>query len=485
MSNKVRVRYAPSPTGYLHIGNARTALFNYLFAKHYDGDFVIRIEDTDIARNLEDGESSQFSNLEWLGLNWDESVNKDGGYGPYRQSERGHIYKPLIDKLLAEDKAYKCYMTQEELEAEREEQIARGEMPRYGGKHAHLTLEEQKAFEAEGRQPSIRFRVPQNKTYTFNDIVKGEVSFDSNGIGDWVIVKKDGIPTYNFAVAIDDHYMEISHVIRGDDHISNTPKQLMIFEAFGFETPKFAHMTLIVNEERKKLSKRDGQILQFIEQYKDLGYLPEALFNFIGLLGWSPEGEEEIFSKEEFIKIFDEKRLSKSPAFFDKKKLEWINNQYMKEKDSETVFEMTIPHMVKAGLLPESPSEAELSWARDLVGLYQEQMSCAGEIVPLSELFFREHLDFSDEAKEVLNGEQVPTVMTELIKQFESLEPFDEPAEIKKSIKAVQKETGVKGKQLFMPIRVAVTGQTHGPELPNTIALLGRDKVLSRLKRII
>ncbi|WP_416349990.1 glutamate--tRNA ligase [Mammaliicoccus lentus] len=485
MSNKVRVRYAPSPTGYLHIGNARTALFNYLFAKHYDGDFVIRIEDTDIARNLEDGESSQFSNLEWLGLNWDESVNKDGGYGPYRQSERGHIYKPLIDKLLAEDKAYKCYMTQEELEAEREEQIARGEMPRYAGKHAHLTLEEQKAFEAEGRQPSIRFRVPQNKTYTFNDIVKGEVSFDSNGIGDWVIVKKDGIPTYNFAVAIDDHYMEISHVIRGDDHISNTPKQLMIFEAFGFETPKFAHMTLIVNEERKKLSKRDGQILQFIEQYKDLGYLPEALFNFIGLLGWSPEGEEEIFSKEEFIKIFDEKRLSKSPAFFDKKKLEWINNQYMKEKDSETVFEMTIPHMVKAGLLPESPSEAELSWARDLVGLYQEQMSYAGEIVPLSELFFREHLDFSDEAKEVLNGEQVPTVMTELIKQFESLEPFDEPAEIKKSIKAVQKETGVKGKQLFMPIRVAVTGQTHGPELPNTIALLGRDKVLSRLKRII
>ena len=485
MSNKVRVRYAPSPTGYLHIGNARTALFNYLFAKHYDGDFVIRIEDTDIARNLEDGESSQFSNLEWLGLNWDESVNKDGGYGPYRQSERGHIYKPLIDKLLAEDKAYKCYMTQEELEAEREEQIARGEMPRYGGKHAHLTLEEQKAFEAEGRQPSIRFRVPQNKTYTFNDIVKGEVSFDSNGIGDWVIVKKDGIPTYNFAVAIDDHYMEISHVIRGDDHISNTPKQLMIFEAFGFETPKFAHMTLIVNEERKKLSKRDGQILQFIEQYKDLGYLPEALFNFIGLLGWSPEGEEEIFSKEEFIKIFDEKRLSKSPAFFDKKKLEWINNQYMKEKDSETVFEMTIPHMVKAGLLPESPSEAELSWARDLVALYQEQMSYAGEIVPLSELFFREHLDFSDEAKEVLNGEQVPTVMTELIKQFESLEPFDEPAEIKKSIKAVQKETGVKGKQLFMPIRVAVNGQTHGPELPNTIALLGRDKVLSRLKRII
>lgn len=484
MSNKVRVRYAPSPTGYLHIGNARTALFNYLFAKHYDGDFVIRIEDTDIARNLEDGEASQFSNLEWLGLGWDESVDKDGGYGPYRQSERGHIYKPLIEQLLAEDKAYKCYMTSEELEAEREEQIARGEMPRYGGKHAHLTKEEQEAFEAEGRQPSIRFRVPQNTEYKFDDIVKGEVAFDSNGIGDWVIVKKDGIPTYNFAVAIDDYYMEISHVIRGDDHISNTPKQLMIYEALGFAPPKFAHMTLIVNEDRKKLSKRDGQILQFIEQYKDLGYLPEAIFNFIALLGWSPEGEEEIFSKEEFIKIFDEKRLSKSPAFFDKKKLEWINNQYMKEKDSETVFEMTIPHMVKAGMLSESPSEAELTWARDLVGLYQQQMSYAGEIVPLSELFFREHLDFTEEAQEVLDGEQVPTVMAELAKQLETLEPF-EPAEIKKSIKAVQKETGIKGKQLFMPIRVAVSGQTHGPELPNTIALLGRDKVLARLKRFV
>lgn len=484
MSNKVRVRYAPSPTGYLHIGNARTALFNYLFAKHYDGDFVIRIEDTDIARNLEDGEASQFSNLEWLGLGWDESVDKDGGYGPYRQSERGHIYKPLIEQLLAEDKAYKCYMTSEELEAEREEQIARGEMPRYGGKHAHLTKEEQEAFEAEGRQPSIRFRVPQNTEYKFDDIVKGEVAFDSNGIGDWVIVKKDGIPTYNFAVAIDDYYMEISHVIRGDDHISNTPKQLMIYEALGFAPPKFAHMTLIVNEDRKKLSKRDGQILQFIEQYKDLGYLPEAIFNFIGLLGWSPEGEEEIFSKEEFIKIFDEKRLSKSPAFFDKKKLEWINNQYMKEKDSETVFEMTIPHMVKAGMLSESPSEAELTWARDLVGLYQQQMSYAGEIVPLSELFFREHLDFTEEAQEVLDGEQVPTVMAELAKQLETLEPF-EPAEIKKSIKAVQKETGIKGKQLFMPIRVAVSGQTHGPELPNTIALLGRDKVLARLRRFV
>ena len=278
--------------------------------------------------------------------------------------------------------------------------------------------------------------------------------------------------------------MEISDVIRGDDHISNTPKQIMIYEAFGWTPPRFGHMTLIVNESRKKLSKRDGQILQFIEQYRDLGYLPEALFNFIALLGWSPEGEEEIFSKDEFIRIFDEKRLSKSPAFFDKQKLAWVNNQYMKTKDAETVFEMAMPHMIKANLLPESPSEAELAWGRKLVALYQEQMSYAGEIVPLSELFFRDEVPLGDEERDVLAGEQVPELMEHLYGKLEALEPF-EAAEIKKTIKAVQKETGIKGKQLFMPIRVAVTGQMHGPELPNTIEVLGKEKVLTRLKQYL
>lgn len=478
--SKVRVRYAPSPTGFLHIGNARTALFNYLFARHNGGDFIIRIEDTDTARNVEGGEASQLKFLQWLGMDWDESIDKDGGYGPYRQSERAHIYNPIIEKLLAEDKAYRCYMTSEELEAEREAQLARGEMPRYGGKHAHLTKEEEAALIAEGREPAIRIRVPKDKTYTFNDMVKGEVSFDSNGIGDWVIVKKDGIPTYNFAVAIDDHFMEITHVIRGDDHISNTPKQMMVYEALGYDIPTFGHMTLIVNEDRKKLSKRDGSIIQFIEQYHDLGYLPEALFNFIGLLGWSPEGEEEIFSKAQFIEMFDEKRLSKSPAFFDKQKLAWINNQYMKTKDLDTVFEMTLPHMEKAGLISNNPTEAELAWAKSLVSLYQQQMSYAGEIVELSELFFKDELALDEEALEVVNGEQVPELVKSLTAQLEALDTFD-AASIKAAIKAVQKETGIKGKNLFMPIRVMVSGQTHGPELPNTMELLGKDKVIERL----
>ena len=478
--SKVRVRYAPSPTGFLHIGNARTALFNYLFARHHGGDFIIRIEDTDTARNVEGGEESQLRFLKWLGMDWDESIDKDGGFGPYRQSERQAIYQPLVDKLLAEDKAYRCYMTSEELEAEREAQLARGEMPRYGGKHAHLTKEEEEAFIAEGRQPSIRIRVPKGKTYTFNDMVKGEVSFESDGIGDWVIVKKDGIPTYNFAVAIDDHFMEITHVIRGDDHISNTPKQMMVYEALGFEVPTFGHMTLIVNEERKKLSKRDGSIIQFIEQYHDLGYLPEALFNFIGLLGWSPVGEEEIFSKAQFIEMFDEKRLSKSPAFFDKTKLEWINNQYMKQKDLDEVFEMALPHMKQAGLVSESANESELAWAKQLVALYKDQMSYASEIVALSELFFKDTLELNEEASAVVAGEQVPELVENFTKQLEALESFD-AASIKAAIKAVQKETGIKGKNLFMPIRVMVSGQTHGPELPNTIELLGKEKVIERL----
>ena len=480
MSENIRVRYAPSPTGFLHIGNARTALFNYLFAKHNDGAFIIRIEDTDQSRHVDEGEKSQLDNLKWLGIDWDESVDVPGDVGPYRQSERRHIYDPIVEQLLKEDKAYKCYMTEEELEAEREEQIANGMPPRYSGKHANLTDQEREQFEAEGRTPSIRLRVPQNKTYKFNDMVKGEVSFESNDFGDWVIVKKDGMPTYNFAVAIDDHHMKITHVLRGDDHISNTPKQLMVYDVLGYEPPIFGHMTLIVNENKKKLSKRDGSILQFIEQYRDLGYLPEALFNFITLLGWTPGGEEEIFSKDELIEKFEASRLSKSPAFFDKQKLEWINNQYMKTKDTDTVFEMSMPFLMEAGLV--EPTDKE--WAYKLVELYQPQMSYAKEIVELSELFFKDELTMNDEAKAVLEGESVPTVLKALKTKLEQLEDF-EAAAIKKEIKSIQKETGIKGKNLFMPIRVAVSGQTHGPELPNTIELLGKEKVSKRIDDVL
>ncbi|WP_430597876.1 glutamate--tRNA ligase [Enterococcus sp. AZ177] len=483
---KVRVRYAPSPTGHLHIGNARTALFNYLFARHNDGEFIIRIEDTDQKRNIEDGEKSQLENLSWLGMDWDESPEKPGEYGPYRQSERSEIYQPLIDQLLVSNRAYKCYCTEEELEAEREAQRARGEMPHYAGKCAGLTPTEQAEKEAQGLESVIRFRVPRNTSYTFEDMVKGEIVFESDNIGgDFVIQKRDGMPTYNFAVAVDDHMMKITHVLRGDDHIANTPKQLMIYEAFGWKAPEFGHMTLIINSETgKKLSKRDESILQFIEQYRELGYLPEAMFNFTALLGWSPVGEEEIFSPKELIKIFDPERLSKSPAAFDGKKLEWVNNQYMKQLDLDVLTDMCLPYLVAEGKIEAQPSGEKLEWLKKVVSLYQPQMSYAAEIVNVSELFFNEHPVLDEAAKEVLAGETVPAVLAAFKAQLEAMDVVDVPS-IKAGIKAVQKETGVKGKNLFMPIRVAVSGQVHGPELGDTIELLGKEKALDHLNNVL
>lgn len=484
MSSEVRVRYAPSPTGHLHIGNARTALFNYLFARNKGGKFIIRIEDTDKKRNIEGGEQSQLKYLKWLGMDWDESVDVGGQYGPYRQSERNDIYETYYTELLDKGLAYKCYCTEEEIEAEREEQLARGETPQYSGKCRHLTTEDRKRLEAEGRKPSIRIKVPKGKTYTFEDMVKGVVSFESEGMGDWVMIKKDGTPTYNFAVTIDDYLMKITHVLRGDDHISNTPKQLMVYEALGWEPPIFGHMTLIVNESRKKLSKRDESIIQFIEQYEELGYLPEALFNFITLLGWSPAGEEELYSKEEFIQIFDAVRLSKSPALFDKQKLLWMNNQYVKKADLEKVIAISMPHLIKVGRLEENMSEERKEWAHHLIALFQEKMNYGAEIVELTNMFFKDDAEYEDEAKEILGGETVPEVLQAFSEELDQLAEFKAEG-IKAAMKAVQKSTGQKGKNLFMPIRSAVTGQTHGPDLPEAIELLGKTKVQARIKKLL
>jgi nondiscriminating glutamyl-tRNA synthetase len=480
----IRVRYAPSPTGHLHIGNARTALFNYLYARNQGGKFIIRIEDTDLKRNIEGGEQSQLHYLKWLGIEWDESIDVGGGYGPYRQSERIAIYDEYTKQLFEKGLAYKCYCTEEELEADRAAQMERNETPKYSGRCRHLSEEDRAQFEKEGRKPSIRFKVPNDKVLRFDDMVKDEVSFESDGFGDFVIVKKDGIPTYNYAVVIDDHLMKISHVLRGDDHISNTPKQLLIYDAFGWEPPVFGHMTLIVNESRKKLSKRDESIIQFIEQYEELGYLPEALFNFIALLGWSPAGEEEIFSKEEFIEKFDADRLSKSPALFDRQKLTWMNNQYMKKAEIDRVIDLALPHLIKAGKVKEDRTAEEDTWVKSLISLFQEKMSYGAEIVEMSGLFFQDELVFEEEAKEVLAGEQVPEVMRAFLQEIDSLEEFTAP-QIKAAVKAVQKGTGHKGQKLFMPIRAAVTGQTHGPDLMLAMELLGSEKVKARVANLL
>lgn len=484
MTKDVRVRYAPSPTGDLHIGNARTALFNYLYTKHYNGKFIIRTEDTDTKRNVEGGEESQLEFLKWLQIDWDEGPDVGGDYGPYRQTERLDLYEKYVADLLERDLAYECYMTAEELEAEREQQRANDEVPKYSGAHSRLTPEQIAAFKAEGREPSIRFRVPANKSYTFPDIVRGNITFESSDFGDWVIVKKDGIPTYNFAVVVDDHLMAITHVLRGEEHISNTPRQMMVYDALGWEPPTFGHMTLILNEDRKKLSKRDQHILQFIEQYRDLGYLPEAIFNFITLLGWSPVGEEEIFDKPTLIDIFDPKRLSTSAAVFDPQKLKWMNGEYIKAVDLQEVIDLTMPHLIKAGRVSEDMDESTKVWIEDVISLYKEQLGYGAEIVELTELFFKEEVDYDESAKEVLQGEQVLEVLQVFTDKLIHLDSFDKDA-IKMEIRATQKETKHRGKKLFMPIRVATTGQTNGPELPKAIELIGKEVILARLDQVL
>ena len=534
MSKDIRVRYAPSPTGLLHIGNARTALFNYLYARHHGGTFIIRIEDTDRKRHVEDGERSQLENLRWLGMDWDESPET---HENYRQSERLELYQKYIDQLLAEGKAYKSYVTEEELAAERERQEAAGETPRYINEYLGMSEEEKAAYiaerEAAGIIPTVRLAVNESGIYKWHDMVKGDIEFEGGNIGgDWVIQKKDGYPTYNFAVVIDDHDMQISHVIRGDDHIANTPKQLMVYEAFGWEAPEFGHMTLIINSETgKKLSKRDTNTLQFIEDYRKKGYLPEAVFNFIALLGWNPGGEDEIFSRQELIQLFDENRLSKSPAAFDQKKLDWMNNEYIKNADFERIFELAKPFLEKAGRLYEEPetlpqtknrglrqannnsgsgilgfmsvnqlfnyelpdSDSILTdmtkttkKARKLVELYKPQMKSVDEIVPLTDLFFSDFPELTEAEREVMAGETVPTVLEAFKAKLEAMSDEEFVAEnIFPQIKAVQKETGIKGKNLFMPIRIAVSGEMHGPELPDTIYLLGREKSIQHIEKML
>lgn len=486
MSDKIRVRYAPSPTGYLHIGNARTALFNYLFARHEGGDFIIRIEDTDKKRNVADGEKSQIDNLKWLGLDWDESPENPGQYGPYRQSERYDIYQKYIDQLIEQGDAYYAFDTEEELEAARQAQKAAGIMPHYEGTWRDRSDEDIQAARDEGRPETVRFRIPEGETYTFDDMVKGEVSIHSEDIGgDFIIWKKDKSPTYNFAVVVDDHLMEITHVLRGDDHLSNTPKQIMIYQALGWEAPVFGHMSLITSAETgKKLSKRDGSIIQFIEQYRDLGYLPEAIFNFIALLGWSPKGEEEIFSKEEFIEIFDPNRLSKSPAAFDNKKLEWINNRYMKAADEETVARLAIPHLQAAGRVSENSSEEELAWTKKLVSLYKDEMSYAKQIVDLSDMFFHDSLEVDERGKEILSADTAYEVVNDFNNKLDAIEPFDEE-HIMAAIKQVQKDTGIKGKNLYMPLRVATSGKEHGPSIGLTIEVMGKEKTKHHLEEAL
>lgn len=473
---KVRVRYAPSPTGYLHIGNARTALFNYLYAKHNNGDLIVRIEDTDTARNVEDGVKSQLENLAWLGIKWDESVDVGGPHAPYNQLARTEagIYQPFIDELLEKGLAYRCFCTSEELDQEAEQQKANGEIPKYSGKCRHLTEEQIQEKLTNGEEYTIRFKVPENQEINWNDMVKGPISFNSNDVsGDFNIVKRDGIPTYNFVVVLDDHLMEISHILRGEDHISNTPKQIMIYQALGFEVPEFGHMSLIVNEEGKKLSKRDTSIIQFIEDYKKLGYLPEAMFNFITLLGWSPVGEEEIYSQTELIDIFDEHRLSKSSAKFDVNKLSWINNQYIKRLSDEAYLSLVLPFVDQNVI-----NNFDQQTVNQICLLFKDQISYGAEITDLVNEFLDVNLE--QEAIEFVKENDLTSVI-ECFRNKLSTTNINAEEDVKALIKEVQAETGNKGKMLFMPIRIGISGKMHGPELPQIVLIFGKDKIIETI----
>lgn len=483
MADKVRVRFAPSPTGPFHIGGARSALFNWLIAKKEQGSLVLRIEDTDRERSTKESEENIKEALRWLGITWDEGIDVGGEHGPYRQTERLHIYEEYTKKLLESGQAYECYCTDEEIEAERQALKEAGKMPIYGGHCRHLTEEQKAQYRAEGRKPTIRFHVPENQEIVVDDMVRGRVTFDSNGVGDFVIVKSDGIPVYNYAVVIDDATMGITHVIRAEEHLSNTPRQVVLYEALGLATPRFGHVSLILGKDRTKMSKRHGATS--VDQYRKLGYLPEAIVNFLALLGWSPTGEEEILSSEELIEQFSMERVAKNPAVFDIDKLNWINAQYMKKADPAMITDLAIPHLVEAGYITADIDGEEKAKLVEFTAAVQDHLSYAAQLTELADLYFNDAFDVTDEEmKEVLADETVPAVTELFAQKLNEAEVVDFQT-VKAIFKAVGKELKVGGKKVFMPLRIVTTGQMHGPDLAKIIPIIGRERILARMTRTL
>lgn len=469
---KIRVRFAPSPTGPLHIGGARSALFNYLFAKSQGGDFILRMEDTDRERSSLESEENIKASLRWLGMDWNEGVDVGGPYAPYRQTERLETYNQAARRLLEGGWAYYCYCSEEELEDQRQQLIKRGETPRYLGNCRNLSPGRAHEYEEEGRKPVIRFKVPEDVSLTLSDRVRGQVTFNSDEIGgDFVIVKSDGIPTYNFAVVVDDHLMKITHILRGEEHLSNTPRQLLLYQALDWPLPAFAHVSLILGEDRSKMSKRHGSVA--VMNYKEAGYLPQALVNFLALLGWSPEGEEEFFTMKELEQAFSLERVSKSPAVFDMVKLRWINSHYLRALPIEELAEAIAPF---AG---EGWQGENLLLLAETLANHLEVFGDVQRFLPLVE---GEHLPPLDEESAAIMAEpQVEGLIALFAAKIEPMEQFN-PAEVKAVIKACGKELGLKGKQLFMPLRIALTGSRHGPDIDKLAVLMGRETLLARLK---
>lgn len=516
---EVRVRIAPSPTGFLHIGLARTALFNYLFAKGRNGSFILRIEDTDIERSKPEYEKDILESLKWLGIEWDEGPDIGGKYGPYRQSQRLNIYAKYLEKLISEDKAYYCFCSEEDLEVQRQYQLSIGEAPRYSGKCANLSKEEVKKLISEGKPSVIRFRVPSKKIQ-FEDLIRGRLEFDTSLMGDIVIAKDLTTPLYNFAVVIDDFEMKISHVIRGEDHISNTPKQILFQEALGLPQQIYAHLPLILGADRTKLSKRHGAVA--ISEYKKQGYLPEAIVNFIAFLGWNPGTEREIYSLPSLVKEFSLERVQKGGAVFNIKRLDFLNGFYIRQRSIEKLTELCIPYLVKNGLIiplwgkkekelipgvvippteitdyqvVETKEKIDFEQLKKIISLYQERLKKLSEIVELTDFFFKEKLEYDKSLLkwkemqdfEIKNSLETLEKIFDRIKQGnwtkENLENEIMP-EAERVGPAPQKiGYGVKDRgYLLWPLRVALTGKEASAGPFEVAEILGKEKSLKRIK---
>jgi len=484
--NSVRLRFPPSPTGKIHIGNIRTALFNWLWARKQGGDLILRIEDTDKQRSTKEFEEIIIKELEWLGIDIDEGISRGGEYGPYRQSERLDIYKKYLNKLLEEDKAYHCYCTKEELDEMREEALARGEMPRYNGRCRNLTQEEKDNFEAEGRVPVVRFKLPEeDREIIINDEIRGEVKFNTSVLDDFIIFKSDGMPTYNFAVVIDDALMKISEVIRGEDHLSNTPKQILLYEALDFDLPRFAHLPLILDEKRAKLKKRGKDDTVYIGEFRKKGYLPEALLNFLALLGWSAKNDEEILSPEDLIAKFNIEDVNKSPAVFDLEKLNWMNGKYIREANLDRIVKLSLPYLINTELINEDEIDEKYDYLKKVIDIARKGIDNLSQITNKLDLFFSElKYEDIDEAKEEFIGEDVELVFTTFVEKLKNLDTI-ESEKANMIFKEMKKELPVSPRTIYHPVRLALTGKSSGPEMNDIIYILGVEEVENRINKAL
>lgn len=451
-----RVRFAPSPTGFLHIGGARTALFNYLFAKRHQGVFLLRIEDTDQERSTKEATDAILDGLQWLGLQWDE--------GPFFQSQRSKLYKPYIEKLLDQRKAYRCYCTKEELETRRKEQLARGKPPQYDRRCR------KKINEVLDKPHVVRFLVPEGCTQV-TDLVKGDISFENQEIEDFVLARSNGSPTYNFVVVIDDVDMKITHVIRGDDHLNNTAKQILLYQALGVEIPKFAHLPLILGKDRQRLSKRHGATS--VQAYRDMGYLPHALVNFLARLGWS-HGDQEVFSIQELIEKFDFDHVGKAAGVFNAEKLLWLNQHYIKTEDAQILLS-EISRFLE---IPEARKKGE-GWKHTVDSL-RERSKTIKEMAELSRFYFLDKISYDERAAQKFLVPELASAFEKLKTMFQSCEPFNAET-IKPLFEDLLKELGMKMKALAQPLRVALTGGTVSPGIYEVIELVGKERAVARL----